>query len=428
MKGITNAEFRRLVTTPPHERVGVACSGGSDSIALLSLLADYCPVKAFTVNHNVRPSSTEEACRVHDQITRRGISHEILTLPKRRNRQILKGVEVERKVNEETLRTWRYTALTKACLRNGITSLFLGHHADDQHELIIQLLTRAQRWTSFAGMSAISQNPLSQVMKDAWKVRLHRPLLSIEKERVKQTCIDRVLEWSEDESNADASLTSRNAVRQLLRRPVPTALSRPVLLQFSQYVTSKRETVRKERDACLETLDVRVNTHLGSCRFNHALLRLQPDVIQESVLSYIATLVSPVLQPRSIRKLDTCDRQMAGCDWSINDGVCTVTRQPFSRGAAESMTAECWDNRYWITYQPGTTLRNLQKSDIHALRKSEFRDFIKSRKNYNFTIPVIVENGEVIGFPSFGIGRGFTECRHKSCDIRRPNDGHCTTV
>ena len=63
-------------------KVGVAVSGGSDSLALLHLLAEWGRadhLAAATVDHGLRPEAADEARAVAEICDGLGIPHEILT-------------------------------------------------------------------------------------------------------------------------------------------------------------------------------------------------------------------------------------------------------------------------------------------------------------------------------------------------------------
>jgi tRNA(Ile)-lysidine synthase len=64
-------------------KLGVAVSGGADSLALLLLAAAAYPghVVAATVDHGLRPEAAEEAAFVHRLCDRLGVPHDILTRP-----------------------------------------------------------------------------------------------------------------------------------------------------------------------------------------------------------------------------------------------------------------------------------------------------------------------------------------------------------
>src|SRR6185503_15845635 len=65
----------------PAQRLGIAVSGGPDSLALLLLAAAARPgaIEAATIDHGLRPDSRAEADMVAAVCARLGVPHAILT-------------------------------------------------------------------------------------------------------------------------------------------------------------------------------------------------------------------------------------------------------------------------------------------------------------------------------------------------------------
>ncbi|MBT8475818.1 MAG: tRNA lysidine(34) synthetase TilS, partial [Alphaproteobacteria bacterium] len=76
---MTAALDRHFALSRPS-RLGVAVSGGSDSLALLHLLHDWgrVPLAAVTVDHGLRPNSAGEAAHVAAICDGLGIPHSVL--------------------------------------------------------------------------------------------------------------------------------------------------------------------------------------------------------------------------------------------------------------------------------------------------------------------------------------------------------------
>src|SRR4051812_8322715 len=78
------ARFRADLETlaAPRARLGIAVSGGPDSLALLLLAAASRPglVEAATVDHRLRPESAAEAEMVAGLCEKVGVPHAILTV------------------------------------------------------------------------------------------------------------------------------------------------------------------------------------------------------------------------------------------------------------------------------------------------------------------------------------------------------------
>ncbi|RYP14909.1 hypothetical protein DL765_006051 [Monosporascus sp. GIB2] len=64
---------------------------------------------------------------------------------------------------------------------------------------------------------------------------IYRPLLEFGKDRVIATCLENNIPWWEDQTNHDATLTLRNAVRRLHKsHDLPTALQKPAILDLAR--------------------------------------------------------------------------------------------------------------------------------------------------------------------------------------------------
>lgn len=149
--------------------MAVAVSGGSDSLALTFLLHQWVlqqggMLHAFHVDHQLRPSSTEEAHQVKAWLDRQNIPCTILTW--HHDQPLLTHLQ-------ERARKARYALLDKACAQQGIFHLATAHHFEDQQETYWMRLQAHSTDYGLAGMSAVSYFE---------NCRLIRPLLSFTKE------------------------------------------------------------------------------------------------------------------------------------------------------------------------------------------------------------------------------------------------------
>jgi tRNA(Ile)-lysidine synthase len=173
----------------PDASVGVAVSGGPDSLALLLLAAAARPgaVEAATVDHALRPEARAEAEGVAAICGRLGVPHQILTA--RWNDRPTTAIQ-------ERARSERYRLLGYWAEERGLGALATGHHADDQTETILMRLNRGSGVRGLAGMRPRSIAPGSNI-------RLVRPLLGWRRSDLEQICEDAGLEPVADPSNAD---------------------------------------------------------------------------------------------------------------------------------------------------------------------------------------------------------------------------------
>jgi tRNA(Ile)-lysidine synthase len=177
--------------TPP--RLGLAVSGGGDSLALAVLAADWARteggvVLALIVDHGLRADSAIEAGTAAALLARLGIPARVLTLD-----SLAPGTGLPARA-----RTARLAAMETACQEAGIIDLLLGHHAADQAETVIIRQLRGSGQAGLAGMAAVTETA---------SVRLLRPLLGVAPERLRAVLIARGLGWAEDPTNADRRFT-----------------------------------------------------------------------------------------------------------------------------------------------------------------------------------------------------------------------------
>ncbi|KAL4732573.1 hypothetical protein ACLX1H_001590 [Fusarium chlamydosporum] len=79
-------------------------------------------------------------------------------------------------------------------------------------------------------------------------VMVYRPLLEFDKDRLIATCEANKISWVEDETNKDPTLTTRNAIRHLVRNhDLPKALQKPAILSLAE--RCKKRTKLEEAEA-----------------------------------------------------------------------------------------------------------------------------------------------------------------------------------
>ncbi|QAY75684.1 tRNA lysidine(34) synthetase TilS [Sphingosinicella sp. BN140058] len=126
-------------------RIGVAVSGGPDSLALLLLASAAAPaaVAAATVDHRLRPESAEEAATVARICAGIGVPHHILAV------EVPRGASVQARAREA-----RYAALRHWAETEQLPVIVTGHHADDQAETLMMRLLRGSGVAGLAGIRA----------------------------------------------------------------------------------------------------------------------------------------------------------------------------------------------------------------------------------------------------------------------------------
>lgn len=137
------ADLERL--TQGEGRIGIALSGGSDSLALL-LLANATlgtQISAATVDHGLRSEAASEAIFAGSVCADIGVSHHIL----KPDRPISGNLQ-------SSARTARYALLEDWADRENIAWIATAHHADDQAETLLMRLNRGSGVAGLAGVRA----------------------------------------------------------------------------------------------------------------------------------------------------------------------------------------------------------------------------------------------------------------------------------
>jgi tRNA(Ile)-lysidine synthase len=170
-------------------RVGMAVSGGPDSLALLLLAAAARPgqVEAATIDHGLRPEAREEAAMVERVCGRLGVPHATLTA---------RWAEVPETAIQERARHQRYRLLGYWAEERGLDALATAHHAEDQAETLLMRLARGAGVRGLAGMRPRSVSPGAHV-------RLVRPLLGWRRAELEQVCSAAGVTPAADPSNED---------------------------------------------------------------------------------------------------------------------------------------------------------------------------------------------------------------------------------
>lgn len=185
---------------PPGERLGVAVSGGPDSLALLLLAAAARPgqVEAATVDHGLRPGGRAEAEMVASVCEELSVPHTIL---------LADWSEPPTANIQAEARTMRYRLLADWAEQQGLPFLATAHHADDQAETLLMRLARGAGVRGLGGTRARRQ--LTE------QVALVRPLLGWRKSDLVALVAAAGIEAVDDPSNRDPR-HDRSRIRKAL--------------------------------------------------------------------------------------------------------------------------------------------------------------------------------------------------------------------
>lgn len=275
-------------------QIGLAVSGGPDSLALLLMAHAAFPkaIMAATVDHGLRPEAAEEAAYVAQICAERGIAHTTLKpdAPITGNLQ-----SAARDVRYRLLGGWADT--------HGLRWIATAHHADDQLET---LLMRLARGSGIAGLSAIRES----------NGRIIRPLLGFTKAELVAVCDAHHVVPCEDPSNANPDF-DRVQIREWLKS-APDLLDAP---RIARTVSALREA----HDA-LEWMAAKLEPERVAVVENRVTTLdpagLPPEIVRRLLIRALQSQ-DAAIAPRG----DTIDRALetlkAGDKLTIGDLLCT---------------------------------------------------------------------------------------------------------
>ncbi len=187
----------------PEGTIGIAVSGGPDSLALLLLAAEVRPleIEAATVDHGLRAESAAEAEMVAALCEHMGVPHRTLTA---------RWATKPEAALQERARIMRYRLLAEWARERGLTAILTAHHLDDQAETLLMRLSRGAGVKGLAGMRRVTRVPGATVS-------LVRPLLGWRHAELEAVCAAAGVEPVQDPSNDDEQFERvriRNALAQ----------------------------------------------------------------------------------------------------------------------------------------------------------------------------------------------------------------------
>ena len=322
-----------------HHRgpLGVAVSGGGDSMALLDLARDWAigagvAVHAVTFDHDLRQGSAEEAAFVGRICADFGISHHVL-----RWQRSAPPISLLAEA-----RAARYGAISAWAQDAGVTRVLLGHTRDDVAETFLMRLSRA---AGVDGLAAMAPDFSRDGM--CWG----RPLLGVSREDLRHWLRIHGLPWVEDPSN-DNPRFERVRIRQALAGLDAMGLTREAIAHSAAAMADARDALQA---VVAREWKIRVRLQGGDLLIADAADPI-PDIERRLLLAALRIVGGAVWPPRHGGLADLQARLAAG-QRSHTLGGCLVTRKGgdlrIGREARAVAGLSCapdgwWDGRWSI--------------------------------------------------------------------------------
>jgi tRNA(Ile)-lysidine synthase len=273
------AQLSSHITFRSGERIGVAVSGGADSVAFLRLLLELQPKFGFVpcvvhFNHKLRGKASDADEKFVAALAKKfrleffSASADVAAKARRE------------KINlEDAARRSRYAFFDQLVTSEKIQRVAVAHTADDQAETVLAHIFRG---TGLAGLGGIHPEAGNVV----------RPLLSIRRADLRTYLHSKRQPWREDASNRD---TARNRARIRIKvMPLLERLFQPTVVDhLCRLADLAREDESFLRDQVLLLSNFFVHSDARSNRLPLAEFLSQPRAMQTRLVRHIVESVKP---------------------------------------------------------------------------------------------------------------------------------------
>ncbi|GAB4386654.1 tRNA lysidine(34) synthetase TilS [Albidovulum sp.] len=380
----------------PPGAVGVAVSGGGDSLALLHLLFGVlsgrgAALRAVTVDHRLRPESAAEAQAVAALCGRLGIAHDILVWANPDGAGNL----------QDRARRARYRLIGDWARRHGLAVVALGHTADDQAETVLMGLARG------AGLDGLTG------MRRRWMaegITWIRPLLDRGRAELRAYLAGQGLDWAEDPSNADGRFT-RVRARRALAALAPLGITAARLARVADNLVTAQQALRR---MTAETVARIARAEAGEIVIDRRAFAGLPTELRRRVLIGALRWLSGAEHPpreESLRRVLSAiaegrDAPLSGCQIRIRGETIRIGREPRAVAALETASDAVWDHRWRLAgpHRPGLTIRALGAGGLS--RCPRWRQTGHARETL-IVSPAVWSGDRLVAAPLAGLANGW---------------------
>lgn len=331
MPGVSRAIDAQALFAPLHEyaRLGLAVSGGPDSLALMLLAHRFAARTAglgrfivYSVDHGLRPEAASEVAFVVREAERLGFEARALRWE---GRKPATGIQ-------EAARLARYRLIARAMAEDGAQALLTAHHMGDQAETVLMRLAHGSGLEGLRGMDYCSK---------VGDIEIIRPLLKIDPDQLRAVVDGAGLVPVADPSNADIDY-ERVRWRQAMPMLASLGLDAKRLGKFAERMG--------DADRALESLAGRALADVGgrvppgsSIAIDRRLLVALPRAVAVRVVRKALAEVGGRQKPHALAAVETLtDRLLQervrttlhGCIIATDGATIGIEREPGRAAAA----------------------------------------------------------------------------------------------
>ncbi|MFL2801492.1 MAG: tRNA lysidine(34) synthetase TilS [Paracoccaceae bacterium] len=342
-------EFQKQMEALDDQKVGLAVSGGGDSIAMLVLASKWAQVEkkkiqVVTVNHNLRKEAKEEAIFTREFVKKLGHIHTILEWKRPSD---IKNLQSDASFARKKL-------ISNWAKLNNIKTILVAHTLDDQVETILMRFARGSGVDGLVGMRKIIE-----LQGKYW----FRPLLTTTRNDLRKFLKIKKVSWVEDPTNEDRKylrVKSRDVISQLKKIGINTDL----LINTSLRMENARNVLN---DVAIEAFNMNITLKKwGDIEVNREIFySFREDTYLRILAGIIKGISGNIYRPRykdllnfaeAINNKNFKARTLCGVlARSLNEKKIVLRREPCCPMIISELSSNkfIWDGRWQITATRG---------------------------------------------------------------------------
>jgi tRNA(Ile)-lysidine synthase len=393
-------------------KIGLAVSGGGDSMALLTLMHVWAQnndrqLFVATVDHGLREESGAETKMVQAVCQKMGVEC-----------TILKWTDWDKTGNlQDAARDARNRLIGAWAEELELDGVATGHTADDQAETFLLRLARGSGVDGLSGMSALR---VKQGMP--W----FRPLLTYRRADLRSFLKSKRIKWVDDPSNEDQRY-DRIKLRKAQKALDGLGLTVDRLVETATRMSTARRAL--ERLTKEHAQNVVTPTNLGTVKIDIEAFKLLPLELRYRLFSHVLKWVSgSIYRPRFDALLESASRLSAGTDHTllgchiISDGISAEVCREVSKIKKTKDFSQTFDGRWVITADGPNKGLSLGPLGEKGLPQCEgWRDLGASRISL-LGSPAIWKGTTLIAAPLAGLSEGW------QCQLEKDHHEFFTSI
>ncbi|MCR5080901.1 MAG: tRNA lysidine(34) synthetase TilS [Treponema sp.] len=366
---------------PGVKAVGVAVSGGADSVCLLTVLKNILPanidLKAVTVNHNLRAEEetafdadfVEEYCRsISVPCTRFEIE-----------RGKINQLSLTKKCGtEDAARTVRYECFNQFIEKENLDYLCLAHNLNDQCETV--LMRFFQGSTSLYGINFQREKIL-------------RPLLNVSRKEIEAYLSEKKISYRTDSTNADTKYlrnSFRNKIIPYLENQLPG---------FQKSILTLSKKSKYDEDFISSVVEEKINSEICNLKNDSASFAAEeffslPMAVRTRIIyKFIERIKASgrisyqFVENFCLKKVSSFCNSSCGIDFIINEKAVVIqkskkiaTEEGFFAIIEEDGVYTCLGLEFCVKTGHGAVVLSCENSTI-VLENLEFPFVFRSRQS-----------------------------------------------